>query len=423
MKLFLSLVLCGLVALALAEKVKYDNYKVFRITPKNEEERSILLDFEANNPGVIFWKHVRKVGLPVDIMVPPHLLPLMEEIQGLGINSKEMVNDVQSLINVEALSSLNASPRLSWTSYYSTEEIHAFLDEVAAANPTVATTGSFGTSFEGRPMRYIKLNKGNTNKPTIWIDANIHAREWITNTIATWIIKELTSGSAEAQAWLDTFNFYISPLLNPDGYEFSRNSDRMWRKTRSNFPGGLCRGADPNRNFAFGWNTGGSSNQPCSDTYMGVSALSEPETNATAAFIEQLATDPQNELVFYLSLHSYSQLILISYGTDLGRVDDFAQHMTVGNAAATAIRRRYQTAFTPGNIVELLYVASGGSGDHVKGIFDTDLAFTFEMRDTGRYGFVLPAEQIIPSCEEFMDGFHVMLQALAVKHAPNKAFF
>ncbi|OXA62384.1 zinc carboxypeptidase [Folsomia candida] len=412
MKLSLCLVFVGLIALALSKQVKYDNYKVFRITPQTEEERKVLLDLEENNPGVVFWKHVRQVGLPVDIMVPPHLLPMMEEgVKGRVLNMQEMVDDVQSLINAEAQSSLNAAPRLSWDAYYPVNEIYQFLDDTAAAHSAIATTGSFGNSFENRPLRFIRLNKGNTAKPIIFIDANIHAREWITNTIATWITKELLEG--EAQGWLDTFNFVIVPVMNPDGYEYSRTTDRMWRKTRSNYGGGTCRGADPNRNFRFGWNTGGSSNQPCSDTYMGVSALSEPETAAAAAFLDTIAS----ETIFYLSLHSYSQLILIPYGTDLGRVPDHAQHMDIGNAAATAIARRYGTRFTPGNIVELLYVASGASVDHMKGIYDTDLAYTFEMRDTGRYGFVLPADQITPSCLEFMDGLNVILERLATKYA------
>jgi hypothetical protein len=414
MKLFLSLTLCALVAAVLADRtVKYNNYKVFRITPANEKERSVLLDLEENNPGVVFWKHVRKVGLPVDIMIPPHLISLIDGFEGVGIKAQEMVNDVQSLIDVEALSSLNRGPQLTWDAYYSTAEIYAFLEESAAANSTVASTGSYGTSFQNRDLRYIKLNKGNTNKPIIVIDANIHSREWVTNTIATWTIKELLTG--DAQNWLDQFNFYIIPVVNPDGYEYSRTNDRLWRKTRSNLAGGLCLGADPNRNFAFGWNTGGSSNQPCSDTYMGVSASSEPEVAALSALLDELSATT----VFYLSLHSYSQLILIPYGTNLGRVPDHAQHMTVGNAAATAIRRRYNTAFTPGNIVELLYVASGASVDYSKGRHDTDLTYTFEMRDTGRYGFVLPPEQITPSCLEFMDGLNVILQSLAVKHAPQ----
>jgi carboxypeptidase A len=415
MKVFLSLVLCGLVALAVAEKVKYNNYKVYRFTPRTEEERKVLLDLEENNPGFVFWKHVRGVGLPVDIMVPPHLVPMISDIRAKNVPVQEMVNDVQSLIDVEALGSLNASPRLSWDAYYPLAEIYSFVDEICAQHSAVCTGGSYGQSYEGRDLKYVKLNKGNTDKPIIFIDANIHAREWITNTIATWCLKELLEG--EANEWLNTFNFYIVPVMNPDGYEYSRQTDRMWRKTRSNLAGGLCRGADPNRNFAFGWNTGGSSNQPCSDTFMGVSAFSEPETLAASELLDSIA----DNTVFYLSLHSYSQLILIPYGTALGRIPDHQEHMNIGNAAANAISQRYGTQFTPGNIVELLYVASGASVDYMKGEHDTDLTYTFEMRDTGRYGFILPPDQIVPSCLEFMDGFHVMLERLAAKH--GKVYF
>lgn len=43
-------------------------------------------------------------------------------------------------------------------------------------------------------------------------------------------------------------------MFNPDGYEYSIDVDRMWRKTRTRIAGSQCRGIDPNRNFetAFG---------------------------------------------------------------------------------------------------------------------------------------------------------------------------
>lgn len=47
--------------------------------------------------------------------------------------------------------------------------------------------------------------------------------------------------------------------------------------------------------------------------------------------------------------------------------------------------------------------ASGFSADWVKREFKTPNVFTYELRDTGSFGFVLPAEQIIPNCEEVMD--------------------
>jgi len=308
------------------------------------------------------------------------------------------------LIDEEALGVQGEiSPMMDWTSYHSHAAIQTYLDEVAAAHPAVATVFSYGTSFEGRDLKCIRLNRGGTRKPLIFLDSGIHAREWITNPVALWALRELVEGASTN--YLNTFNFEICPAINPDGYEYSRNTERLWRKTRSNLGGGTCRGADPNRNFPFDWNTGGSSTNPCSDTYMGVRAASEPEVSSLVSHLNTIRGD----MVSYISLHSYSQLILISYGTARGRVPDHNRHMTVGNAVATAIRSHFGMNFTPGNIVELLYVASGGSGDHAKGNLTPDLAYTFELRDTGTYGFILPPAQIVPSCQEWMSGFHVIL--------------
>lgn len=49
---------------------------------------------------------------------------------------------------------------------------------------------------------------------------------------------------------------------------------------------------------------------PCANTYHGPSAFSEPESNATAQFI----TQNRNRIRAYITLHSYSQLMLTPYG-------------------------------------------------------------------------------------------------------------
>lgn len=41
-------------------------------------------------------------------------------------------------------------------------------------------------------------------------------------------------------------DFYIMPVLNPDGYEHSHTHDRMWRKTRSRMP-------DHSDDYYVGW--------------------------------------------------------------------------------------------------------------------------------------------------------------------------
>ncbi len=76
--------------------------------------------------------------------------------------------------------------------------------------------------------------------------------------------------------------------------------DRMWRKNRKPV-GGNCFGVDLNRNFGYQWNKGGSSSNPCSDTYHGGSAMSEPEALALQNYMTP------KPWTTYLTFHSYGQ--------------------------------------------------------------------------------------------------------------------
>lgn len=48
----------------------------------------------------------------------------------------------------------------------------------------------------------------------------------------------------------------------------------------------------------------------------------------------------------------------------------------------------------------MLAPGAGGSDDWAKGSGIFKYSQTVEVRDTGRYGFILPPEQIIPTAEE-----------------------
>lgn len=52
----------------------------------------------------------------------------------------------------------------------------------------------------------------------------------------------------------------------------------------------------------------GASKNPCSETYAGPKAFSEPETLALSEFIKTF-----HNLKLYISFHSYSQLLLFPY--------------------------------------------------------------------------------------------------------------
>lgn len=109
---------------------------------------------------------------------------------------------------------------------------------------------------------------------------------------------------------LDSVQLVVVPNTNPDGYEYSRTNDRMWRKTRSRFTNSRCAGADANRNYPFYWGTQGVSHSQCSEIFCGSRPQSEPEVLAlTNAIIRD-----EERIKGYIALHSYGQEILYPWG-------------------------------------------------------------------------------------------------------------
>lgn len=68
----------------------------------------------------------------------------------------------------------------------------SMLDEIARSNSKVATIETIGKSFEGRDLKVIKISSGSSSgKKKIWIDAGLHAREWIGPSTAMYFINKV----------------------------------------------------------------------------------------------------------------------------------------------------------------------------------------------------------------------------------------
>lgn len=177
---------------------------------------------------------------------------------------------------------------------------------VAAANPNYASTKVIGTTGEGRNLVTLVL-KTATAQRAVWIDCGIHAREWISPATCVGIIQKLTrdynSGDADTVRFLSYYEVHFLPVHNPDGYEFSHTSTRLWRKNRRRNTGSTCLGVDLNRNYGYKWLVAGASTNPCSDTFAGSAANSEPETQAVINAINA----QKDKWDAFLTIHSYGQ--------------------------------------------------------------------------------------------------------------------
>ena len=133
----------------------------------------------------------------------------------------------------------------------------------------------------------------------------IHAREWIAPITAFYLIDSLVAAFQQEKEdpRITNLSYYIMPILNPDGYEYSMTpGHRLWRKNRSSPPAGSnCFGVDLNRNYDVTGYSIGASKFSCDDNYMGEEPATQPEVIAASNVV--LRVKPQVSI----SLHSYGK--------------------------------------------------------------------------------------------------------------------
>lgn len=164
----------------------------------------------------------------------------------------------------------------------------------------------------------------------MWIDGGIHAREWISPAAVTYVVNQLIEDWENQPSYIQNIDWYVLPLANPDGYEYSHTNDRLWRKSRGGVGRGRCAGVDLNRNFGYKWGLQGASDRPCSEIFAGVRAFSEPETMAQKNFMATSAANFDG----FLTFHSYGQYILYPWGYGTVVPPDYKDLDRVGKDAA-----------------------------------------------------------------------------------------
>ena len=236
-----------------------------------------------------------------------------------------------------------------YTSYRTVEETYSSLSTLAANNADIASWVDIGDSYdkatpggpEGYDIQALQLTNKATDipgyeKPILYVEGAIHAREYTTTELVTRFAEDLVAGygtDPEATWLLDYTQIHIVPFVNPDGRKLAEQG-YSWRKNAdptsptgedpAPFP---TYGVDLNRNYdsTFGEVEGGSSGDPSSETYRGPSPFSEPETQAARDYLLDLFPDQKPEDMFapapddatgvYLDLHSFGNLVLYPFGS------------------------------------------------------------------------------------------------------------
>jgi murein tripeptide amidase MpaA len=388
------------VVLISCEPKTFVDHKLIRLTVTEKSDLDWLADQYENNHELDFWLEPFRLG-PIDVRLSPETFPsFTESLKSRGIPYTISIHNLQELVEQQLMRDNSSAPdAFSLTQYNTLTDIYSYLSEMVVKHAGMAVGVTVGTSYQGTGIRALRVSTGGTRKPyAIWIQAGIHAREWIAPATSLYVMTmSLEGNAAQWKQIYDVAEVYWVPSLNVDGYTYTRNTDRMWRKTRRPNSGSSCVGTDPNRNYGYGWGGPGSSNQPCSETFRGQSAYTEPEIRTTTNYLTNTVAS-QSTVVGFMCLHSYSQLWLSPWGyVKPGSTPDSGAQNQLGSQCVNAIYSWYGTSYTYGPISDTLYEASGGSVDWGYGQLGAVYSYTPELRDTGAYGFVLPANQIQPS--------------------------
>lgn len=245
--LYFTLLGCALAnPLAQDHKVTYDGFGVYRLPVGDDVSKMASL---IENLGLETWKSFKKPGAYADVVVPPEKLSAFKEqtagIEGVEVMHEDLAKSIAAeqepaMITMSDVS-LAAINSTWFTAYHSYADHLSYLSNLATKYPSNAAVTTSGNSLQGNTITGIHIygSTGGGVKPAVVFHGTVHAREWITTMVSQsrpqthensayglhlqvveYFADALLSGygtDAALTAFVDKYDFYFFPVVNPDG--------------------------------------------------------------------------------------------------------------------------------------------------------------------------------------------------------------
>ena len=382
--------------------VRFDGDKVVRVTLRNLQDVRTL-NALSSDPWSCSWDGASPGR--VSFRVTPDAY---EALVASGIPFSVQIPDVQVAIDNERPPFILRDS--TWyADYKQYSDVVTYLNGMVAARPDLASRVTVGSSLLGVDMPCIRISSAAPGtKPAILVIGCQHAREWITVMATTYVADTLVnqySTDPAIKQIVDNYEVFILPIANPDGYQYTWSTNRLWRKNLRSSAGSIF-GVDLNRNWGTGWGGPGSSSSTSDDTYRGPSAFSEPETTA----LKNFAIAHPN-LALFFDIHSFSELVMSPNGYTPNLTSDARAYDQLVSTVQSAIYANSGVTYYAGPTYMTIYPASGVSNDWTyasRGIMSLSLELRPNASDPNT--FLLPAAQILPTAQEWFAGFKAAVQ-------------
>ncbi|KAL2262804.1 hypothetical protein VTK26DRAFT_9443 [Humicola hyalothermophila] len=341
--------------------------------------------------------------------------------------------------------SLDGMENIFFRDYQTLSVITSWMRLLEAMFPTIAQVINIGDSYEGRHVYGMRVGaqddrKTKEQRKTILVTGGLHGREWISTSTVNYLVwSVITSYDKDPMITklLRHFDLVFVPVLNPDGYEYTWETDRLWRKSRQQTKMRFCRGFDLDHAFGYGWDAAKHKTDPCSESYGGDRPFQAVEASILAKWAKN-ETVHGVKFEAFLDLHSYAQQVLFPYAYTCS-IDppnrENLEELAVGLAKALRLSRG--ETYTVMSACEGAVASSAreneasprvesGGGSAIDWFYHEVKArysYQIKLRDTGSYGFLLPSEHIVPTGEETLNALKYLADYLLGNNGIEKAAF
>ncbi|KAK0720490.1 hypothetical protein B0H67DRAFT_552657 [Lasiosphaeris hirsuta] len=422
----------------LQSRYRHDLVVRFNVTNSEEEDAlsraaaQMLLDVWAFNSEYVDIRLHKDDVSPLLTLLPASLQPsvlipdVAAAVRATYPSRAATVSDFdRSMVASSKMrTSVDGVGNIFFSDYQPLSVITSWLRLLEAMFPSFTEISNIGKSYEGREILAFRVGDRSESekapRKTILVTGGLHGREWISTSTVNYLLWSVVTAYGKEPMitkLLQHFDIVFIPVLNPDGFEYTWQADRLWRKSRQQTKRRFCRGLDLDHAFGYEWEGTKHQSDPCSESYGGDQPFQAIEASELAKWAKN-ETENGVKFIGFLDLHSYSQQILFPY-TYTCMVDppnrENLEELAVGLAKAIRLSsgETYTVSSACEGAVARAYSASeslprieAGGGSAIDWFYHelhAKYSYQVKLRDTGSYGFLLPSEQIVPAGEEMLN--------------------
>ncbi|KAL9586906.1 MAG: hypothetical protein Q9212_000578 [Teloschistes hypoglaucus] len=335
------------------------------------------------------------------------------------------------------------STNIFFRNYQPLSVIVPWMRLLASLFPTHVRLINIGLSYEGRDIPALRVGVHPTNsekpsgkRPMIVLSGGSHAREWISTSTVNYVAYTFITSYGKTEEMtkiIEKFDWVFIPTLNPDGYVYTWENDRLWRKNRQQTSLRFCRGLDLDHAYGFEWDSNDMADNPCSESFAGEAPFEAVEARRFATWAKNQTENENSTIAAFVDFHSYSQQILYPYSytcTAAPPTLENLEELAIGMAKAIRLTNseQYSIASACEGSIEATDEKRGGTITHSKPqrfesgggspidyfyhSLGVKYSYQIKLRDTGSYGFLLPSKNIIPTGKEAFSAMEYMAHFL-----------